>query len=120
MKTGALLMKLKSILIQNFRNINKEDLSLDKNFTLLIGKNGTGKTNILDAVALTLENVALKTDAITHPMSYLKKRTPISSSDIRRPPISRDYNKLEELNNNELLISGNFIFEDKTFHSNIR
>lgn len=113
-------MKLDSILIQNFRNIEYKDLFFDRKFTLLIGKNGTGKTNILDATALLLENVAQWSDTISNPTSYLKKKTSISSSDFRRPSSFRDHNKPKPLDNNELLINGNFIFRNQVFNSIIR
>lgn len=113
-------MKLDSILIQNFRNIEYKDLFFDRKFTLLIGKNGTGKTNILDATALLLENVAQWSDTISNPTSYLKKKTSISSSDFRRPSSFRDHNKPKPLDNNELLINGNFTFRNQVFNSIIR
>jgi len=44
-------MKIKEINIKNFRGI--EDLSLTiSNFTVLIGKNGVGKSSILHAFSM--------------------------------------------------------------------
>ncbi|CUX96160.1 DNA replication and repair protein RecF [Candidatus Gullanella endobia] len=43
-------MVLSYLLIRNFRNIAAADLSLSANFNFFIGSNGSGKTNILEAI----------------------------------------------------------------------
>ena len=45
-------MYLSSLSLQNFRNYKKENFSFSDNTTLLVGKNGVGKTNILEAIFL--------------------------------------------------------------------
>ena len=52
-------MKVNAIRIQNFRSIVDESYSFDKQFTVLIGYNGAGKTSILDALAFSLGTVFL-------------------------------------------------------------
>ncbi|KIR02477.1 ATPase [Lachnospiraceae bacterium TWA4] len=47
-------MKLKTIKIKNFRCFEKVDIDLDHQMTLIVGKNGTGKTAILDAIAVSI------------------------------------------------------------------
>ena len=45
-------MRIKKVLIQNFRSINcSEEVPLDRDITVLIGKNEFGKTNFLKALA---------------------------------------------------------------------
>lgn len=49
-------MKLRRLKIKNFRGIY--DLSIDfNNFTVLIGRNNSGKTSILDAIRIVFENL---------------------------------------------------------------
>ena len=43
-------MKLESIEVGNFRNYEKLSFSFDPKKNLIIGKNGMGKTNIVEAI----------------------------------------------------------------------
>ncbi|MDT3738465.1 MAG: AAA family ATPase [Candidatus Kapabacteria bacterium] len=45
-------MKLKSFKIQNYKSCQKTELQLNEELTCLIGVNGSGKTNILNAIFL--------------------------------------------------------------------
>lgn len=45
-------MKIHTIAIENYRCFEEITLSLEDKITLLVGKNGTGKTAILDAIAV--------------------------------------------------------------------
>lgn len=45
-------MYIKNIKLKNFRNYEKQDIILDKNFNIFYGNNGEGKTNILEAIFL--------------------------------------------------------------------
>ena len=47
-------MKLKHITLENFRACEKLDFALGSRLTLLLGNNGSGKTSILDAIAIGL------------------------------------------------------------------
>ncbi|MXX38605.1 MAG: AAA family ATPase [Gemmatimonadetes bacterium] len=47
-------MKLKSVEIENYRAIEKLELSLDPSLTVLHGDNGYGKTSVLSAIAVGL------------------------------------------------------------------
>lgn len=47
-------MRLKSIKLVNYRCFVNSEIEFDKHITLLIGKNGVGKTAILDAVAVSV------------------------------------------------------------------
>ncbi|MGX6592811.1 AAA family ATPase [Cetobacterium ceti] len=47
-------MKIKELYIKNFRCYENLKISLDENYTILIGANGAGKTAILDAMAIAL------------------------------------------------------------------
>jgi predicted ATP-binding protein involved in virulence len=45
-------MRIDHLEIENFKKFKKQTLDLHPHFTLLVGDNGTGKTSILDALAL--------------------------------------------------------------------
>ena len=45
-------MKINRIEVQNFKSFEHKTFNFDHQFTLLIGDNGTGKTAILDALAI--------------------------------------------------------------------
>lgn len=47
-------MKLNNIRIFNFRGCQDVQLDFDKNLTVIVGANGSGKSTILDAIAITL------------------------------------------------------------------
>ena len=47
-------MKALSIEMVNFRQFERFECKFDLNFTLLMGQNGTGKTNLLQAMAIAL------------------------------------------------------------------
>lgn len=47
-------MKLKEIILENFRGKKNLQLSLGKRLTLLLGENGSGKSTILDGIAIGL------------------------------------------------------------------
>lgn len=55
-------MKLKKISITNYRCFGKVDIDFDEHTTLIVGKNGTGKTAILDAVAVAISTFLLGID----------------------------------------------------------
>ena len=45
-------MFVKSLTVLNYRNYLKENFSFHSNFNLIIGKNGQGKTNLLEAIKM--------------------------------------------------------------------
>ena len=45
-------MKIRTIELQNFRNHLKKEVSLSSTTTLISGSNGSGKTNILEAISV--------------------------------------------------------------------
>ena len=52
-------MKLKKIKISNYRCFQESEVDFDDHITLVVGKNGAGKTAILDAVAVSVSTFLL-------------------------------------------------------------
>ena len=50
-------MRLSKITIENFRGIKYVEIELDRDVTVLIGENNTGKTSVLEALRLCLDIV---------------------------------------------------------------
>lgn len=55
-------MKLKNIKLKNYRCFKEADIDFDEHVTLIVGKNGAGKTAILDAVAVSVSTFLLGID----------------------------------------------------------
>lgn len=55
-------MKLKKVRITNYRCFKEADIDFDEHTTLIVGKNGAGKTAILDAVAVAISTFLLGID----------------------------------------------------------
>lgn len=58
-------MKLKKLILKNYRNYKNFEYAFDSNKTLIIGKNAQGKTNILEAIyyLCALDSNRIKKDA---------------------------------------------------------
>ena len=53
-------MRLSKVKIENFRGIERAEIELDRDVTVLVGENNTGKTSVLEALRLCLD--AVKSD----------------------------------------------------------
>lgn len=75
-------MIIKQIDIQNFRCFEEKSLSFVKTFNVLIGDNGTGKTTILDALAIGLSDAisrfGIDPEITFHKNDAHRKRTEIN------------------------------------------
>jgi predicted ATPase len=56
-KSRSNSMKVKALHIKKFKGISNLSIDFDKNVTVLIGENGTGKTTILEQVNLSAGRV---------------------------------------------------------------
>ena len=66
-------MKIKSITLTNFRNYKKRTQSFDPASNLIIGPNGSGKTNILEAIFLLATTKSFKAETNLQIISWKKK-----------------------------------------------
>ncbi len=55
-------MKINKIYIENYRCFEKLDISLNEHMTLLVGKNGAGKSTVLDAIAVAVSTFLMGID----------------------------------------------------------
>lgn len=76
-------MKICSIHLRNFKRFHEQSLDLDSQFTLIVGENGSGKTTMLDALA-----VASAVWLVEVPDSKLvNSRRSILTKEIRLAPL---------------------------------
>jgi predicted ATP-binding protein involved in virulence len=84
-------MKIHKIEIENFKLFEKVEFKFDDNFNLLIGINGSGKTSLLRAIAVSLggwANAYIKSD------SNLR---PIKDSEIREIQVDGRFDKTKKV-----------------------
>ncbi len=55
---------VKNINLKNFRNFSNLNLSFDKKLNVFFGKNGCGKTNILEAISLMAKGRGIRNSSI--------------------------------------------------------
>jgi predicted ATP-binding protein involved in virulence len=79
-------MKIKKISYSNFRSKDSLDLELGKRLTLLIGENGSGKTSILDAIAIGIGAILTH---LPHVSGISFKANDIKQSGNKKKPFSR-------------------------------
>ena len=58
------MAKLKNINLINFRNFSNLNLSFDEKLNIFVGKNGCGKTNILEAISLIAKGRGIRNSSI--------------------------------------------------------
>ncbi len=58
------MAKLKNINLINFRNFSNLNLSFDEKLNIFVGKNGCGKTNILEAISLIAKGRGIRNASI--------------------------------------------------------
>lgn len=83
-------MKIDKVEIENFKIFDKSEFDFNKNFNLIIGINGSGKTSLLRALAVSLAgwaNAYIKSD---------KNLRPIEDSEVREIQSNKRFDKTKE------------------------
>ena len=57
-------MRIESLLLENFKGFQRRELSFHPQFNLVVGENGTGKTSLLDALAVAVGSWFLGVDGV--------------------------------------------------------
>ncbi|MFX1682973.1 AAA family ATPase [Mitsuaria sp. CC2] len=57
-------MRIQTLRIENFKGIKSREFSFETQFSVLIGENATGKTSVLDALAVALGSFMLGIDGV--------------------------------------------------------
>lgn len=75
------------IYIENFKSFKDSEFSFDKEFNLIVGENGSGKSSILKAIAIAISGwtYAYKKD--------IKSDRPIGDSEVREVQLNGRYDK---------------------------
>ena len=74
---------IKDIKLQNFRSYSFKDLKTDHHVICIVGPNGSGKTNILEAISLVLDKKGIRGATIEDCIKKNSKDKTIISSIIR-------------------------------------
>ena len=109
-------MKLKKLILKNYRNYEDFEYSFNSNKTLIIGKNAQGKTNILEAIyylcALDSNRIKKDSELITFNKDFLSIKADIfkSGTDIElEVKINPPKNKILKVNGLKKTKSGEFL-----------
>jgi|GEM_PF-85370 len=73
-------MFIKSIKLQNFRNYREKVFSFDKDTTLIVGPNASGKTNLLEAIYLLATGKSFRAEVESEMISYGEEMARICAS----------------------------------------
>ena len=60
------MVKINNIIFSNFRNFSEYNLSFDKKLNIFFGKNGCGKTNILEGISLIAKGRGIRNSNISN------------------------------------------------------
>ncbi|MDL2321619.1 AAA family ATPase [Desulfosarcina sp. OttesenSCG-928-B08] len=83
-------MKIQSLHLENYRCFSDLRIDFDEKLTILVGVNGSGKTAILDALAVFLQGFISRLSSLVSSMrvSGIEKIIDISSSDLQHGTIA--------------------------------
>lgn len=84
-------MFVKSLTVLNYRNYIKENFSFHNNFNLIVGKNGQGKTNLLEAIYMLCHFSPFKKTAFEELIQFGSEETRLKG-EINREGIINEVN----------------------------
>ena len=101
----------KNIKLENYRNFNYFEIDFTSGCNVLIGKNGSGKTNILESISLFEKGRGLRKDNINNLVNYknVNKNFNITSLFFHDKNIInlRLFNQINTLNSQKKLFINN-------------
>src|SRR3989344_4231787 len=77
-------MFLKSLSLQNFRNLADFTINFDKNITVLIGDNAQGKTNFLESIFFLATAKPIKTETDEEVINFREQTVNVEGETARR------------------------------------
>lgn len=75
-------MYISRVVIRNFRNLREVDLRFRRGLTLLVGENGSGKTNVLHGIRLALDANWGKNARMLEPEDFYRQSGPHNATQI--------------------------------------
>ena len=98
-------MIIKNIQIRNFRNLSRVDFCPRANINILLGENGQGKTNFLEAICTAATGNSFRTASNTDMIQYEKEEMKIYLKYIREEREAEAYFSYNERGNKEYRIN---------------
>lgn len=98
-------MYLTQISYNNFRCLENKKINFDKNFNLIYGKNGQGKTSLIEAVHFLATGKSFRTKKYKEMIKYNENRVVV-------------FGKVENKNNEELTIAIDINDDKKQYYKN--
>jgi len=100
-------MKIENLALNNFRNYSKQDLTLGKGVNFFVGDNGSGKTNLLEAIyflALAKSYKTSETNLIKYNHDYARISASVNNGDrnFKLKLIISEQGKKAMINNSEI------------------
>lgn len=102
-------MKINNIHIENFKGIKLKKVQFNKQFNVLIGDNGAGKTSILDAISIAIGTILMKSGA-SFGYSGAKTR-PLFKNEIRTVT-----NTIDSSEKTNVVLSGKFVYNERELY----
>lgn len=103
-------MLVKSLKLNNYRNYTNENIIFDPNLNIIIGKNGSGKTNILESIVVVSNTKSFRTN---NDQDLIKKGEEFSKIDLISD--ENDFKVVINKKNKSLYINNNLIKRTSQF-----
>ena len=103
-------MLVKFIKLSNYRNYSKESFEFDPNLNIIVGKNGTGKTNILESIVVVSNTKSFRTN---NDQDLIKKGEEFAKIDLTSD--ENDFKVVINKKNKSLYINNNLIKRTSQF-----
>jgi DNA replication and repair protein RecF len=114
-------MKLEALVLNNFRNLADGELSFSTRLTFFVGRNGQGKTNLLEAIYLLAFAKSFRSSKPPELKRWGKEHVYTSvSGRISSEVGDKTVSYIVEDNSRKILINGNFVRRASDFFGKFR